>query len=49
MKYSKEQILKSKKFVRQYDVLSVILNDDQEYTIEEIQILYDEFMKKGVK
>lgn len=48
-KYCKESILKSKKFIRQRDVLSVVLKDDEEYTIEEVNELYQEFVKKEVK
>lgn len=49
IKYDKQQILKSKKFINQRDVLSVVLNDNEMYTVEDVKNLYDEFMKKEVK
>lgn len=48
-KYCKVDILKSKKFARKRDVLSVVLNDDTKYTVEEVNELYNEFMKKEVE
>lgn len=48
-KYSKIDILKSKKFVGRKDVLTVILNNEKQYTIDEVEKLIDSFMKGKVK
>lgn len=47
-KYTKAQILASKKYADMRDVLGAIL-DDKAYTIDEIKKLLDEFMKGKVK
>lgn len=48
-KYAKIDILKSKKFVGRKDVLTVILNNEKQYTIDEVEKLIDSFMKGKVK
>ena len=47
--YSKEQVLKSKKYKNRKDVLNVVLKDDKVYTLKEVDKLIDGFMKKEVK
>ena len=47
--FTKAQLLKSKKYIHQTDVLSVILEDGKNYTIKEVEKLVDGFMKKEVK
>lgn len=47
--YSKEQILKSKKYANRKDILAVVLEDDKIYSHEEIEKEIDKFMKKEVK
>ncbi len=47
--FTKSQLLKSKKYVHQTDVLNVILEEDKNYTIKEVEKLIDGFMKKEVK
>ncbi len=47
--FTKSQLLKSKKYIHQTDVLNVILEDDKNYTIKEVEKLIDGFMKKEVK
>lgn len=49
VKYAKIDILKSKKFIGRKDVLTVILNDEKQYTIDEVEKLIDSFMKGRVK
>ena len=47
-KYSKEQILLSKAYANRKDILNVIL-EDKEYTIEAVDKLLENYMKKEVK
>lgn len=47
-KYSKEQIIKSKKFKNRVDVLKVILNENNAYTIAEVESEINKFMKGKV-
>lgn len=49
VKYSKEQILKSKKYANRKDILAVILEENKIYSHEEIEKEIDKFMKKEVK
>ena len=45
VRYSKEQILNSKKYTNRRDALGVILADKKKYTKEEVDSLLDKFMK----
>lgn len=45
-KFSKMQIVNSKRFKENRDLLSAILEDDSVYTLEEIEVRIKEF-KKG--
>lgn len=47
--YSKEQILKSKKYTNRKDILAIVLEDGKIYSHEEIEKEIDKFMKKEVK
>ena len=47
--YSKSQILKSDKFSNHYDVLNVALNDDKNYTLEEVLKIANDFLAKPIK
>lgn len=47
--YSKEQILKAKKYVARKDILNVLLTNDKTYTLKEVDKLIENFMKKEVK
>lgn len=44
--FSKQQILAAKSFTESRDLLSVILEDERDYTLDEIQKEIDAFMKK---
>lgn len=44
----KEQILKSKRYKARRDLLNVLLEDNKQYTHNEIQQLLDSFLKKEV-
>ena len=46
VKFTKEQILKSKKFKNRVDLIRVILQDNESYTLEEVQKEIDKFMKR---
>lgn len=47
--YDKQSILSSKRFSEKRDILSVLLNDYKEYSIEEVNRLLNEFYEKEVK
>ena len=47
--YTKEQILKAKKYADRRDLLSVLLMDGREYAIHEVDTLLNAFMKGKVK
>lgn len=46
--FSKERILGSKKYEYRRDVLGVLLDDDKEYTFDEVDSLLKKFMKGKV-
>lgn len=46
--FTKEQILSSKRF-RGNDAASVVLKDDETYTMDQVEDLIEEFMKCEVK
>ena len=48
-KFTKEQFLGADKYADKRDVLSVVLEDDKEYTFSETDKKIDDFLKKGVK
>lgn len=48
-KYSKEQLLKSKKYGNRKDLLGVLLDDKKEYSFTEVDEEIEKFMKRGVK
>lgn len=48
-KYSKEQLLKSKKYGNRKDLLGVLLDDKKEYSFTEVDAEIEKFMKRGVK
>lgn len=47
--YTKSQILKSDKFSNYYDVLNVVLDDDKNYTLEEVLKIANDFLAKPIK
>lgn len=49
IKFSKKQIIGSNRFRDKKDAIGAILEDDKEYTIHEVEKLYDNFMKGEVK
>lgn len=48
-KFSKEQLKKSKRYADAVDIVSAILLDGQEYTLNEVDALIHEFNKKEIK
>lgn len=46
--YSKSQILRSDKFSNHHDVLNVVLDDDKNYTFEEVLKIASDFLAKPV-
>ncbi len=47
-KFSKQQIIESKKFRSRVDVLNVILDENKQYTLEEVEKEINKFMKGKV-
>lgn len=49
VKFSKQNILKLQKYIGRMDILNALLCDGEEYTIAQVDVLYDKFMKGKVK
>jgi len=47
-KYTKEQILRSKKYLEYNDLLKSLLKEDKSYSIREIDNKINEFLKRKV-
>lgn len=47
-RFSKEQLVTSKRFANRRDALRVVLHDNKQYTIEEAQGLIEKFLKGKV-
>ena len=47
--FTKEQIISSKQFANRQDALAVIIEDDEELTIEEVKGRLNKFMSEEVK
>lgn len=47
--FTKEQLLKAKDFTGLSDVLAVVLEEKQTYTVEQAQKLANDFLKRRVK
>jgi hypothetical protein len=47
--FTKEQVLKSKKYVHLKDLVNVLLADSGTYTLVEVDKLIEDFMKGKVK
>ena len=48
-KYSKQKILKSKKYSDKQDLINALLKDDTQYSITEVDELINNFMEGVVK
>ncbi len=48
MTFQKSGILASKKYANRRDILSVLLEDNKDYTLEEVDTLLEKFMKGKV-
>ena len=46
--YSKDSILKSKKYKSKNDLLKALLKDDKNYSFEEVDAIINKFMKGKV-
>jgi len=49
IKFSKEQLVKSKKFSGQQDLLNTILEADKQYTLDEVVSKVEKYLKGKVK
>lgn len=47
-KFSKEQIVKSKRFRNNMDLLNAILKENKQYTLKEVEEIIKNFMKGKV-
>lgn len=47
-KFTKEALAKSKRFLKNSDVVSAILKDGEEYTISEVESMIAKYMKGKV-
>ena len=47
-KYTKSKLLASKKYKNRIDLLTVILQDDNQYTFEEVDKAIKDFMNKKI-
>lgn len=47
--FTKEQLYSSKKYEMQKDIIGVMLEEDKEYTFDEVDNLIKEFLKREVK
>lgn len=48
-KYSKQQILKSKKYTGKHDIINALLKDETKYSVAEVDKLITGFMEGTVK
>lgn len=48
-KYSKQQILKSKKYSDKQDLINALLKDNSQYTLSQVDKILNDFMKGVVK
>ena len=47
--FTKEQLYDAKKYEMQKDILGVMLEEDKEYTFDEVDNLIKEFLKREVE
>lgn len=47
--FTKEQLYDSKKYEMQKDIIGVMLEEDKEYTFDEVDNLIKEFLKREVE
>lgn len=47
--FTKEQLYDSKKYEMQKDILGIMLEEDKEYTFDEVDNLIKEFLKREVE
>lgn len=48
-KFTKHQLLKSKKYAHRQDALNALLKDDKTYSFDEVDEILDKFYKGGGK
>lgn len=46
--YTKDQLLMSEKYVKRRDLVNALLDDDREYTVEEVDAMMEKFLKGKV-
>lgn len=49
IKYSKEQLIRSERYMKRRDLVGALLKDGKAYSLEEVDALLDNYMKGKVK
>lgn len=49
VEYTKQQLLASKRFAKRRDLVGALLNDDEQYTIEQVEAAIVKFLKGKVR
>jgi hypothetical protein len=47
--FTKEQLLQSKKFMHQKDLINALLEDNKSYSLDDVDKILDNFLKGDVK
>lgn len=47
--YTKQAILKSKKYAKQKDLVNALLDDDKKYTLKELDNIINKYLKGVIK
>jgi len=47
-KHSKEKLLKSKRYAAKKDLVSALLDDNNDYTIQEVDVMIEKYLKGKV-
>ena len=45
--YTKEQIYKARRYMNKKDIITVMLNNDERYTFDQVDKLIEQFLKGG--
>ena len=49
VKYTKEQLLKAKRYSQRKDLINALLEDNRQYTIDEVDAAIENFLKGKVR
>lgn len=48
-KYTKHNLLNSKRYVKQKDLINALLEDDRKYTLQEVDSIINKYLKGVIK